>query len=270
MITKIISGGQSGAERAALDAAIRLAVPHGGSIPKGRLVEDGPLSGSYCLVEIPTDSIVESAKKNVLDSDGTLIFSRGKLVADERMNQKLAQKHHKPCLHIDLSTKSVSLFAKDIHGWVIENRISVLNISGSKESQTPQIYWETFCVVEAVMLLSLLKAESGACLADYDKEVVYRNIPALNPRTVDEAVDILLRTLDAETMKIFSGRAENELLSYVPTAGALIQNEFKLGEGNDALLRSCREVAGVPDLDVAGASMVIIEALWRILQQTKH
>ena len=79
MIVKIISGGQSGVDRAALDAAIRLGIPHGGWVPKGRLAEDGPLPETYSLRETPTAVYAERTEKNVVDSDGTLIISRGEL-----------------------------------------------------------------------------------------------------------------------------------------------------------------------------------------------
>ena len=82
MIKKIISGGQTGADRAALDVSIKLGIPHCGWVPKGRIAEDGPLSERYLLKEMPTDSYAERTKQNVLDSDGTLIIARGQLTGD--------------------------------------------------------------------------------------------------------------------------------------------------------------------------------------------
>ncbi|MBW2083807.1 MAG: hypothetical protein JRI39_12165, partial [Deltaproteobacteria bacterium] len=79
MINKIISGGQTGAEQAALDVAIELGIPHGGWIPKGRLTENGFLPEIYQLQEMPTTSYVKKTEQNILDSDGTLIISHGKL-----------------------------------------------------------------------------------------------------------------------------------------------------------------------------------------------
>jgi hypothetical protein len=78
MINKIISGGQTGADRAALDFALKFNIPHGGWIPKGRIAEDGPLPAKYQLQEMPTSSYPKRTEQNVIDSDGTLIFSRGK------------------------------------------------------------------------------------------------------------------------------------------------------------------------------------------------
>jgi hypothetical protein len=75
MIKKIISGGQTGADRAALDVAIILKIPHGGWVPKGRLAEDGPIHTRYNLKDMPTDSYEARTEQNVIDSDGTLIIS---------------------------------------------------------------------------------------------------------------------------------------------------------------------------------------------------
>jgi len=79
MITRIISGGQTGADRAALDVAIKLGIPHGGWIPKGRKTEKGPLPEKYQLQEMTTGSYPARTEKNVIESDGTLIIARGKL-----------------------------------------------------------------------------------------------------------------------------------------------------------------------------------------------
>ena len=93
MIEKIISGGQTGADQAALDAAIKLGIPHGGWIPKGRLTENGPLPpDKYNLIEMPTDSYPERTKKNIRESDGTLILSHGMITGGSEYTQKMALK----------------------------------------------------------------------------------------------------------------------------------------------------------------------------------
>jgi len=74
-IEKIVSGGQTGADRAALDWAIEHGIPHGGWCPKGRRAEDGPIDGRYQLQETPTANYVERTKSNARDTDGTVVFS---------------------------------------------------------------------------------------------------------------------------------------------------------------------------------------------------
>ncbi len=90
MLTKIISGGQTGADRAALDVAIELDIPHGGWIPKGRKTEDGVLPDKYQLQEMPTTSYPKRTEKNVLDSEGTLILSHGRLSGGSSLTIKIA------------------------------------------------------------------------------------------------------------------------------------------------------------------------------------
>jgi hypothetical protein len=91
MITKIVSGGQTGADRAALDFAIKNSISHGGWIPKGRITEDGTLSDHYQLQEMKTRSYVKRTEQNVIDSDGTLILSHGKLTGGLAFTRQFAK-----------------------------------------------------------------------------------------------------------------------------------------------------------------------------------
>ena len=85
MIEKIISGGQTGADQGALDAAINLGIPHGGWIPKGRITEDGPLPDRYNLIEMPSASYPDRTRKNIRESDGTLILSHSRLTSGSEL-----------------------------------------------------------------------------------------------------------------------------------------------------------------------------------------
>ena len=99
MLEKIVSEGQTGADRAALDFAIKHGIPHRGRVPKGRLAEDGPLADRYELKEMPSDSYPARTEQNVIDSDGTLIISHGPLTGGSDYTREKAKKHKKPCLH---------------------------------------------------------------------------------------------------------------------------------------------------------------------------
>ena len=122
MIKKIISDGQTGADRAALDVAIEAGVPHGGWIPKGRKTEAGPLPERYQLQEMDSQSYADSTEQNVLDSDGTLIFSHGSLTAGSALTRQLANDHGKPCLHLDLHQMTAMKAAHKVLEWVGQNR----------------------------------------------------------------------------------------------------------------------------------------------------
>ncbi|MFX0066847.1 MAG: putative molybdenum carrier protein [Candidatus Hermodarchaeota archaeon] len=147
MIKKIISGGQTGADRAALDVAMRLSIPHGGCIPKGRLAEDGPISKKYNLQEMPSASYPKRTKQNVVDSDGTLILSHGKLAGGSKYTKECADKHNRPCLHINLNTLPVNEASLVIVDWIFKNKIEVLNVAGSRASKDSKIYEQTYHVI---------------------------------------------------------------------------------------------------------------------------
>jgi hypothetical protein len=143
MIEKIISGGQTGADRAALDAAIELDIPHGGWAPKGRLAEDGVIPAFYQLSEMPTDSYSARTEKNVEDSDGTLILSHGPLSGGSARTLELAEKHGRPSLHIDLNQIPAFKAAAMIAAWINRNPIKTLNVAGPRTSNDPMIYQKT-------------------------------------------------------------------------------------------------------------------------------
>ena len=143
MLRKIISGGQTGVDRAALDVAMRLGKPHGGWIPKGRLAEDGPLPAHYQLQEMPTEAYEDRTEKNVLDADGTLLISRGSPSGGTDYTRRMALKHGKQLLHIDLNLgQSPADAASLIASWIEMNRIETLNVAGPRASGDPAIYMD--------------------------------------------------------------------------------------------------------------------------------
>lgn len=153
MIQKIMSGGQTGADRAALDFAIQHNIPHGGWIPKGRKTEDGTLPEKYHLQEMPTGSYPKRTEKNVLDSDGTLIVSHGLLTGGSALTTGFAEHHGKPWIHIDLEMTSCPEAAIIIREWVGRYSITILNVAGARESKDPMIYQATMDLLEAAFIL---------------------------------------------------------------------------------------------------------------------
>ena len=143
MLKKIISGGQTGADRAALDVAIDKGIPHGGWIPKGRKTEDGTLPDKYNIQEMPTASYPKRTEKNILDSDGTLIISHGKLTGGSALTRKLAKQHEKPWLHLDMTDVSITEAAERLTRCIEGQDIKILNVAGSRASKDKQIYMKT-------------------------------------------------------------------------------------------------------------------------------
>ena len=149
MLQKIISGGQTGVDRAALDAAQQLNFPHGGWCPHGRIAEDGPIPTSYSLKETPSPEYAERTEWNVRDSDGTLILTQGKPTEGTALTIDFAQKHHKPFLIVDF-LKEVSL--DKINDWIAQNKIQTLNVAGPRASKKPEIYPLAFKLVRNLLL----------------------------------------------------------------------------------------------------------------------
>ena len=151
MIAKIISGGQTGADRAALDFAILHGIPYGGWVPRGRRTEDGTLPQKYRLEEMPTPDYAQRTEKNVLSADGTLVVSHGYLKGGSALTVFLAEKNGKPCIHADLGEWSVRDAAERIRKWLRDQRIGVLNVAGPRAGMDREIYRATFDLLEALL-----------------------------------------------------------------------------------------------------------------------
>lgn len=139
MISKIISGGQTGADRAALDAALKVGFPIGGSCPAGRLAEDGPISEAYSLTEI-SGGYRQRTKQNVLNADGTVIFYRDYMSGGTEATVLFCIKHQKPYKLIDISLMTPESAAKLVVSFCQEFSVGVLNVAGPRASSCPTMY----------------------------------------------------------------------------------------------------------------------------------
>jgi len=138
-IAKIISGGQTGADRAALDWAIAHNIPHGGWCPKGRLAEDGRIDPRYELKESPKPEYIQRTEWNVRDSDATVIFSIKPILSGGSLATKdLAAAHKKPCLHLSQSC-SITENAENLRKFLKEHNVRILNIAGPRASGEHEI-----------------------------------------------------------------------------------------------------------------------------------
>jgi len=151
LISKIISGGQTGADQAALDFAIDRGIAHGGWVPKGRKTEGGILPEKYLLTEMETTSYPRRTEKNVLESDGTLIVSHGNLTGGPDYTRQMALKHGRPFIHIDADAVPLEDAVKLIWAWIDENDIEVLNVAGARASLDEKIYPTTKALLEALL-----------------------------------------------------------------------------------------------------------------------
>jgi len=148
-LEKLISGGQTGADRAALDVAIRHGFPNGGWCPKGRRAEDGRIGGQYRLFETPSENYLQRTEWNVRDTDGTVVFTLSKEATGGSLRTiNFARKHKKPCLHVSAVFAGYTNPSLKLQQFVAEHGIRRLNVAGSRESKEPGVWKWTYQLIE--------------------------------------------------------------------------------------------------------------------------
>jgi predicted Rossmann fold nucleotide-binding protein DprA/Smf involved in DNA uptake len=156
---KIISGGQTGVDRAAFDAALEYGLPISGFVPQGRWAEDGRVPSKYKgLTESDSADPAVRTRLNVENSDATVILSHGKLRGGSLITWKAARNARKPCLHIDLARNSDYGAVERILLWVRNGDFDELNVAGPRASKDNAIYADARAILARVFAeLTLLQ-----------------------------------------------------------------------------------------------------------------
>jgi len=150
MLRKVVSGGQTGVDRAGLDAAMDAGIPVGGYCPKGRLAEDGSIPARYPMMELESPVFRDRTERNVVESDGTLILNKGVLSEGTGLTSDFAAQHGKPCLVVQLDAEKM-VAPEQVIRWLIEQQIGILNIAGPRESKHSEgIYSEARAYLECL------------------------------------------------------------------------------------------------------------------------
>ena len=155
MLNKIVSGGQTGVDRAALDVGLALGLAVGGGCPRGRRAEDGRIPDRYPLTETPEPDYEVRTRRNSEDADGTLILNRGTLDGGTALTVAHARRIGKPCLIVALEDGIDPAAFRD---WLEQHQIAVLNVAGPRESQRPGVY-AAACRCFEVLLRAVLPRE---------------------------------------------------------------------------------------------------------------
>jgi hypothetical protein len=252
MIQKIISGGQDGVERAALEAAVKLEIPHGGWIPKGcRNV----FPKKFTLKENASSKYSTCLEKNILSSDGTLFLFATDIKDDLTLVRHLAISGQKPFLNLDFRESSKFEIALAICKWVLEHQIRILHVTGEKAPLEDVICTDTMDVLESAIYLGHV---------EYDVPLGLNkafHAPRF-PKTVDEAVEALISDLPLKDRVMIANMTVKELGSLNITLGRYIRDAFGLWTDNPELLQSCREYLKSDDIAVDHASIAILRVLW--------
>lgn len=143
---RIVSGGQTGVDRAGLDAAIAVGLAYGGWCPAGRLAEDGTIPSRYELAESGSSDYTVRTEQNVIDSDATLILYEGKLRGGTLLTRRLCHRWRKPvCLaRLDRVEAGVAGELESVRRWMFDERPETLNVAGPRESSSPGIHGRAF------------------------------------------------------------------------------------------------------------------------------
>lgn len=148
---RIVSGGQTGVDRAGLDAAMALNLQHGGWCPKGRRSEDGPIPACYELQEMESPAYPARTEQNIIDSSATVILYLGTLKGGTQLTRHLARRWSRPLVCLDLQTAA----PLDLADWLRDQQPQVLNVAGPRESSHPGIGEQAYCfLVDALCGLS--------------------------------------------------------------------------------------------------------------------
>jgi hypothetical protein len=140
VIEKVVSGGQTGVDRAALDVALELGLETGGWIPRGRRAEDGRVPDSYRgLIESDAEAYETRTELNVRDSDATLILTQGPAEGGTALTARVAARLRKPRLVVDLAEATPEECAGRVREWLASSRPRVLNVAGPRASEAPGI-----------------------------------------------------------------------------------------------------------------------------------
>jgi hypothetical protein len=147
-LRKIVSGGQTGVDRASLDAALEARLACGGWCPRGREAEDGAIPARYPLAETPGRDPAQRTAWNVRDSDATLILSRGRPSGGTAFSAERAAAEGRPCHIVDLAGDPDP---GEVAAWIRSAGARVLNVAGPRESEAPGIHDEALALLRAVL-----------------------------------------------------------------------------------------------------------------------
>ncbi|MDD9304708.1 MAG: hypothetical protein HUK40_21130 [Desulfobacter sp.] len=196
MLEQIISGGQTGADQAALDTAIKFDILHGGWISKGRKTEAGPLPAKYNLKQMDTPDYPSRTRQNILDSHGTVIIARGPLKGGSRLTYSYTLESERPCCRIDLFKQDIFEAALVLKDFISQNYIQILNVAGPRASHDPAIYFDVRSVIESMLYLFYLESDAEKDLDLALPETLNKDI---FPQDLEQALNLICEDLSLKT-----------------------------------------------------------------------
>ncbi len=267
MISKLVSCGRTGVELAALDVAAKIGIAHGGWAPRGMRNEQGPLPAQYGLQEVQSMGFRTAMEQNIMESDGTLLITRGRKTVETRYAVETALRYQRQLLHVDLSQHSTFEAASLTSSWVALQNIKVVFVTGPSADHDASLYDQTKKILETAFYLEFVKTglhPDHPRLAPLAEDASQPDMPC----NVDEAVARLKKSLPLKDRAIIANMRSEELDHLRGGLGEYIKQNFGIYSGNMALLQSCADLAGLVQPIPEEACAVIMRALWKDLQTT--
>ena len=224
-------------------------ITHGGWVPKDRLAKNGVIPAKYQLRETPSTGHTDHMEKNVLESDATLIISRGGLTGGALISQKRAILSARPCLHIDLYMTPVLQAVSIISSWIRLNRIEVLNVTGQKTDTDSIIYQDTINLLEKALCVNLVKNFIDQFLAGPDSI----------SQMVEVVVGQIVSALSLKKKVIIANLRLEEIQTLQYALDLYISSRLETAEADDV---------GNISLNADRTYTVIMEKLWNRLRET--
>lgn len=265
-LDKIVSGGQTGADRAALDTAIKFNVPHGGWITKGRRTESGPLPDFYNLKEMETREYPARTRQNILDSDGTVVIARGPLTGGSALTDAFARTTDKWVCTIDLSEQDIFEAALILHAFILDQDIHVLNVAGPRASHDPEIYYDVKAILSAVLYLDFLEAEDELWQADQMIDQKFDFPTSFS--SIDQAIQALEQSLTLRGKILIARSAAHQMAGIYFTLLEYVQLSLNLDEIDSGLFKLLSKGRNLRDYTPEDAVMELLKKLKTQLSKT--
>ncbi|MCK5312012.1 MAG: putative molybdenum carrier protein [Desulfobacteraceae bacterium] len=232
MLQKIISGGQTGADQAALDSAIKFNIEHGGWVPKGRKTEQGILSAKYKMDEMKTADYPARTRQNIIDSDATLIIAGSNPTGGTLLTKNLAKEMDRPYCHIDFVSMDDFEAAMIVHSFIVDNNIEILNVAGPRKSSDAAVYAGVRTIIEAMIYMIELASDEGIGKVEFDFSNEEKMII---PETMESAVKMLVSRLTLKTKVEIASLNNDRIASLYYELSDYIMDRFVIKPENTSL-----------------------------------
>jgi hypothetical protein len=216
---------------------------------------------------MPSAEYRDRTVQNVIDSDGTLIISRGGLTGGSALTLRAALDHGKPCLHIDLTADATFPAVSKAVDWITASHIVTLNVAGPRASKDPKIYSEVKKIIEGIYYLSLTRENMSIPVSAELQHQTASAAPLTPPTTVAAAVDLIISEMSLRDRATVANMTEREVLLLDRTLGRYIAKKLNAWARAPEFREACARLMG-KNYRRADAQTAILLKLWRELKRT--